>query len=74
MGRDFDIQEYLAKAIARLRNERPEMVYISFPGDEKSSGGCVRPFIRRCLRNFRAAEFYSMTTTEDVCFMKSASR
>ncbi len=34
-------REYLATAIARLRNERPEMVYISFPGDEKSSGGCV---------------------------------
>ncbi len=25
----------------RLRRERPEMVYVSFPGDEKSSGGCV---------------------------------
>ncbi len=34
-------REYLAGEIARLRNERPEMVYISFPGDEKSSGGCV---------------------------------
>ena len=27
--------------IARLRSDHPEMVYISFPGDEKSSGGCV---------------------------------
>ena len=27
--------------ISRLREEHPEMVYISFPGDEKSSGGCV---------------------------------
>ena len=26
--------------IERLRAERPEMVYVSFPGDEKSSGGC----------------------------------
>lgn len=34
-------REYLNEAIARLREERPEMVYISFPGDEKSSGGCV---------------------------------
>ncbi len=34
-------REYLANEIARLREERPEMVYISFPGDEKSSGGCV---------------------------------
>ncbi len=34
-------REYLADEIARLRRERPGMVYISFPGDEKSSGGCV---------------------------------
>lgn len=34
-------RDILAKEIARLREERPEMVYISFPGDEKSSGGCV---------------------------------
>lgn len=32
---------YLKGEIARLREERDEMVYISFPGDEKSSGGCV---------------------------------
>lgn len=32
---------FLAGEIARLRREHPEMVYISFPGDEKSSGGCV---------------------------------
>lgn len=34
-------REYLRKEIARLREEHTEMVYISFPGDEKSSGGCV---------------------------------
>jgi len=34
-------REYLREALDRLRRERPEMVYISFPGDEKSSGGCV---------------------------------
>ncbi|MBR1842979.1 MAG: radical SAM protein [Oscillospiraceae bacterium] len=34
-------REYLAREIERLREEAPEMVYISFPGDEKSSGGCV---------------------------------
>ncbi len=34
-------REYLAAEITRLREECPEMVYISFPGDEKSSGGCV---------------------------------
>ena len=32
---------YLHREIERLRRESPEMVYISFPGDEKSSGGCV---------------------------------
>ncbi len=34
-------REYLSSEIARLRQEHPEMVYISFPGDEKESGGCV---------------------------------
>ncbi|MBQ9687532.1 MAG: radical SAM protein [Oscillospiraceae bacterium] len=34
-------RDYLRAEIARLRAEHPEMVYISFPGDEKSSGGCV---------------------------------
>ena len=34
-------REYLASEISRLRKSHPEMVYISFPGDEKSSGGCV---------------------------------
>ena len=34
-------REYLRSEIARLRTENPEMVYISFPGDEKDSGGCV---------------------------------
>ena len=36
-----DEREYLAGEIERLRADHPEMVYISFPGDEKSSGGCV---------------------------------
>ena len=36
-----DEREFLKTEISRLRNEAPEMVYISFPGDEKSSGGCV---------------------------------
>ena len=34
-------REYLQGAIDRLRNERPDMVYIAFPGDEKTSGGCM---------------------------------
>ena len=34
-------REYLMNEIQRLREEYSEMVYIAFPGDEKSSGGCV---------------------------------
>ncbi len=34
-------REYLNAGIDRLRRECPEMVFISFPGDEKSSGGCL---------------------------------
>lgn len=34
-------RDWLRAELDRLREERPEMVYISFPGDEKSSGGCV---------------------------------
>lgn len=31
----------LAGEIDRLRRQYPEMMFISFPGDEKSSGGCL---------------------------------
>ena len=31
----------LKDGITRLRKEYPEMVFVSFPGDEKSSGGCI---------------------------------
>ena len=34
-------REYLADEIKRVREKYPEMVFISFPGDEKSSGGCL---------------------------------
>jgi MoaA/NifB/PqqE/SkfB family radical SAM enzyme len=34
-------REYLKAQLGRLRQELSEMVYVSFPGDEKSSGGCV---------------------------------
>ncbi|MCR5251864.1 MAG: radical SAM protein [Lachnospiraceae bacterium] len=34
-------REYLRAEIERLRTEHPEMVFVSFPGDEKSSGGCI---------------------------------
>ena len=32
---------YLNETISALRENYPEMVFISFPGDEKSSGGCM---------------------------------
>ena len=32
---------YLRGELDRLRRDYPEMVYISFPGDKKDSGGCV---------------------------------
>ena len=34
-------RKYLNDTVADLREEYPEMVFISFPGDEKSSGGCL---------------------------------
>jgi MoaA/NifB/PqqE/SkfB family radical SAM enzyme len=34
-------RDYLKAEIMRLRAEHPEMVFVSFPGDEKSSGGCI---------------------------------
>ena len=34
-------RDYLKSEIMRLREEHPEMVFVSFPGDEKSSGGCI---------------------------------
>ncbi len=33
-------REKLDKAIKRLRADKSTMMYVSFPGDEKSSGGC----------------------------------
>ena len=34
-------REYLADEIQRLHRQYPEMVFLSFPGDEKGTGGCV---------------------------------
>ena len=34
-------REYLSNAIQKCRKYQPEMIYVSFPGDEKSSGGCL---------------------------------
>lgn len=46
-------REYLKGEIARLRSEHPEMVYISFPGDEKSSDINVRDTSLRDAMNSR---------------------
>ena len=32
---------FLQNALSRLREEREDMLFVSFPGDEKSSGGCL---------------------------------
>lgn len=34
-------RQFLAEQLTKLRKEYPEMVFVSFPGDEKSSGGCL---------------------------------
>ena len=34
-------RDFLRSEIDRLRVECPDMVFLSFPGDEKSSGGCI---------------------------------
>ncbi|MCR5214090.1 MAG: radical SAM protein [Eubacterium sp.] len=34
-------REYVKAEIEKLRLSHPEMVFVSFPGDEKSSGGCI---------------------------------
>ncbi len=34
-------EEFMRKSVKRLRRKKRNMVFISFPGDEKSSGGCV---------------------------------
>ena len=34
-------REYIKEKMANFRREYPEMIFISFPGDEKASGGCL---------------------------------
>ena len=34
-------REFMNKKLMELREQYPEMLFISFPGDEKSSGGCL---------------------------------
>ena len=38
---DDQDREYMAERIGELRRNKQDMIYISFPGDEKSSGGCL---------------------------------
>ena len=38
---DDETREKMNAAIERLRREHSEIVFVSFPGDEKSSGGCL---------------------------------
>jgi MoaA/NifB/PqqE/SkfB family radical SAM enzyme len=32
---------YLTSEIARMRQVYPELIFLSFPGDEKGTGGCI---------------------------------
>ena len=34
-------REYMKEKMADFRRDYPEMIFISFPGDEKASGGCL---------------------------------
>lgn len=34
-------REYMTRRLAQLRRKYPEMIFVSFPGDEKTSGGCL---------------------------------
>ena len=38
---DDDDREFMADRVEELRMNKQDMIYISFPGDEKSSGGCL---------------------------------
>lgn len=38
---DDNDRDFMMDRIAELRSTKDDMVYISFPGDEKSSGGCL---------------------------------
>lgn len=34
-------REYLIQRLEEIRNQYPDMIFLSFPGDEKASGGCI---------------------------------
>ena len=68
-------REFLTPEISRLRQMRPDMVYISFPGDEKSSGGCVaagRGFFH--INSHGAAEPCPFSPYSDINIRNSSLR
>lgn len=38
---DDDDRDFMTERLNALRSEKDDMMYIAFPGDEKSSGGCL---------------------------------
>lgn len=38
---DDSEREYLINEVVRVREQHQDMVFVSFPGDEKGSGGCI---------------------------------
>ena len=38
---DDDDREFMTRRMENLRAEKQDMIYVAFPGDEKSSGGCL---------------------------------
>lgn len=38
---DDEAREFMNAELMKIREEVPEMVFVAFPGDEKTSGGCV---------------------------------
>ena len=38
---DDDTRCHMTLMLDKLRNENSDMLFVSFPGDEKSSGGCL---------------------------------
>lgn len=68
---------FMEKRLIELRRNYPELVFISFPGDEKSSGGCLaagRGFFH--INAYGSAEpcpfsAYSDTSLKDVTLMEA---
>ncbi len=69
---DNEDRQYMIERLAVLREEYPELLFVSFPGDEKTSGGCLaagRGFFH--INAYGSAEpcpfsAYSDTSLQDV--------